>query len=50
MGGEALIDLEYKSVGTGVPILIDRSLYFGYVRDLWQARVIIWERPREDLN
>jgi hypothetical protein len=43
MGGEALIDLQHQSVGTGVPISQDGSLYFGYVRDLWSAKVIVWQ-------
>ncbi len=44
MGGEALIDLQHQAVGTGVPISQDGSLYFGYVRDLWSAKVIVWEK------
>jgi hypothetical protein len=42
MGGEALTDLQHQSVGTGVPVSQDGSLYLGYVRDLWSAKVIVW--------
>lgn len=44
MGGDALADLQHQSVATGVPVSQDNSLYFGYVRDLWSAKVIVWEK------
>lgn len=45
MGGEALTDLQYRPVGMGVPVSEHRTMYVGYVRDLWSAKVIVWERP-----
>jgi hypothetical protein len=46
MGGDALVDLQRQAVGTGIPISQDGSLYFGCVRDLWSAKVIVWEKNR----
>jgi len=44
MGGQTLLDLQHQAVGLGVPISQDGSLYLGYVRDLWSAKVIVWEK------
>lgn len=46
MGGQALVDLRRQAVGTGVPISQDGTTYLGYVRELWSAKVIVWEVPR----
>jgi len=44
MGGDALVDLQHQAVGTGIPVSQDSSLYFGCVRDLWSAKVIVWDK------
>jgi hypothetical protein len=48
MGGEALVDLQYQSKGTGIPVTRDGSTYVGYVRDFWRGKVIVWEDAGEN--
>ena len=44
MGGDALIELHKQPVGIGVPAQ-DGSIYAVHVRDLWKAKVIVWQEP-----
>lgn len=43
MGGDALIDLTNQPIGAGIPTSSGGTIYSGHVRELWQAKVIVWE-------
>ena len=43
MGGDALIDLTNQPIGTGIPTSKGGIVYSGHVRELWQAKVIVWQ-------
>jgi hypothetical protein len=45
LGGDALIDLQQQPIGAGVPTSQGGVIYSGHVRDLWTAKVIIWQNP-----
>jgi len=43
MGGDALVDLKQQPIGAGIPYQ-GGTVYSGHVRDLWTAKVIVWEQ------
>jgi len=43
MGGDALVNLTNQPIGAGVPTSSGGIVYSGHVRELWRAKVIIWE-------
>lgn len=43
MGGDALIELQSQPIGGGVPYQ-GGMIYSGHIRDLWKAKVIVWEK------
>lgn len=51
LGGDALIDLQKQpletsfSFGAGYPINQHDLSYSGHFRDLWMAKVIVWQNP-----
>lgn len=45
MGGDALVDLTNQPIGIGVPTSKGGTIYSGHVRELWQAKVIVWKSP-----
>lgn len=45
LGGDALIDLQQQPIGVGIPASQGGMIYSGHVRDLWSAKVIIWQKP-----
>ena len=46
LGGDALIDLEQQPLESSFPIDQPSSslFYTGHLRDLWTAKVIVWEK------
>jgi hypothetical protein len=42
MGGDALIELHQQPIGAGIPSQ-GGTMYYGHVKDLWSAKVIVWE-------
>lgn len=47
MGGDALIDLTNQPIGVGLPTSSGGMIYSGHVRELWKAKVIVWESPNQ---
>jgi hypothetical protein len=45
LGGDALIDLQQQPIGAGIPTSQGGMIYSGHVRDLWRAKVIVWQNP-----
>jgi len=45
LGGDALIELQQQPIGAGGPTSQGGMVYSGHVRDLWSAKVIIWQNP-----
>lgn len=43
MGGDALMELQQQPIGVGIPQQGGGTFYSGHVRDLWTAKVIVWE-------
>jgi len=47
MGGDALVDLANRPIGAGIPTSGGGIIYSGHVRDLWQAKVIVWQSSNQ---
>jgi len=45
MGGDALIDLQQGSSKGGVVAPAGNMYIYGNVREIWSAKVIVWEHP-----
>jgi len=45
MGGDALIDLQHGPSKGGVIAPAGNMYYYGNVREIWSAKVIVWEQP-----
>ena len=45
MGGDVLIDLQQGPSRGGVVALAGDMYVYGNVREIWSAKVIIWEQP-----
>lgn len=47
LGADALTDLNNQPIGAGVPVSGGGTIYSGHARDLWTAKAIVWESPKE---
>jgi hypothetical protein len=45
MGGDALIDLQQGTSKGGVIVPAGDMYVYGNVREIWSAKVIVWEQP-----
>ena len=45
MGGDALIDLQQSPAKGGVVAPAGNLYVYGNVREIWSAKVIVWEKP-----
>jgi len=45
MGGDALIDLQQRASKGGVIAPAGDMYVYGNVREIWSAKVIVWEQP-----